>query len=401
MSQGGHLAQLPLKLDDEVIALYPSMVEWRRHFHRYPELSLQEHRTSDYIKSLIGDLVDELYEGLGGTGLLGVIRASQGTPKLRVLFRADMDALPIEEETDLPYKSEVKGVMHACGHDFHMAILIGLVQVARRMKEEGTLGLDVGFLFQPGEEGGFGAQKVIESGLWDLFPADYVIGLHIWAKEKLGRVGIAEGPIMAAFDEFYVEILGPGGHASAPHETKDITMVLGHVITALYNLAYREFNPMKPSVLTIGYVHGGKAPNVIPKKYSLGGTIRTYYPDDRERFKRRLEELLRGLSQAFKTEIKLEMREGYPVTLNDKRLTELALRVAERIGLELFDPRGLGSEDFSYYLERVPGLYVIVGADTGKSGPHHSPTFSPDERALAVGLQFFKELLRELNEISD
>ncbi len=389
------LEELGVSLDEDVKDLFQEMVEWRRYLHRYPELSLKEYNTSKFIAEILRDQVDEVVKGIAETGLLGVLKSPQ--PKARIAFRADMDALPIQEQTGLEYSSQNEGVMHACGHDLHMATLLGLVKLARKLRDSGKLPFELGFIFQPGEEGGYGAKRMLDEGLFEIFNPHAIIGFHVWTQHQLGTIGIDPGPIMAAFDQVEVTLKGPGGHSSAPHKSVDLILVASHLILALYSLASREADPMNPSVLTFGFIRGGTATNVIPSELKFGGTLRTYSDKDREHLKRRIHEVAKGIASSFNAEVEVEISEGYPVTANSEHLVEIFRDIATKRGLKLVPSRGLGSEDFSYFSQLKPSVYLIVGASSGKVTEHHSPYFLPDERAMAVALQLFKDFLLSWN----
>ncbi len=381
--------------ESELTGLFRKAIAWRRHLHQYPELSLEEYRTSEYIRSQVGHYFDELRTGFAGPALLGLIYPPDKTYKRTVILRADMDALPIDEPQSKPYSSKVPGVMHACGHDLHMATLMGLAELYGEHRDL-LRELRLGFLFQPGEEGGFGAKLILDSGVLQELRPDAIIGMHVWGELELGKIGIARGFMMASFDEFDITLRGPGGHAAAPNSTRDLIYIAKHLIDGLYVIA-REFDPVIPHVLTLGYIKGGSARNVIPSEVKLGGTMRTFSQRDRELFRKRIDDLVKSIASLYRVKIELNFIKGYPALNNDQRLCELLEGVVQDLNLELVEHRSLGAEDFAYYVQVAPILYFIVGAAGSKRTLHHSPDFDPDERAIIIGIKVFRELIARLD----
>lgn len=367
----------------------PEMIRTRRAVHQEPELAYHEQRTAKLVAERLESLGIEVKRGVGGTGVLGILR---GSKKGKVVaLRADMDALPVEELADVEFRSKVNGVMHACGHDTHVAMLLAAARILSEHREElhGT----VKFLFQPAEEHGGrgGAMPMIEDGVMRGPKVDYVFGLHIDSTRKSGEFGVKEGAIAAAPDTFRVKIIGRGGHASAPHETVDPIYVAAQVILALQGVSARMIDPVRPFVISVGAVHSGTKENIIPDVAMLDGTIRTLDEATRKRAKAKAEEVAKGVSRAFgaKAEVEFE-KDAYPVTVNDPKATEKAIKVLKRIPemrvkkIEAI----LGGEDFSRFLQKAPGTFYFLGTNNPAKGcvyPNHSSKFKADEDVLKFG----------------
>ena len=366
------------------------LVELRRDFHRHPELAHQEQRTAGIIASRLEELgLDAVRTGVGGTGVVGILKG--GGRGRSVLLRADIDALPLTEaDRGQPYRSVQQGVHHACGHDGHTAILLLVAELltSRRRQLPGA----VTFAFQPAEEQVGGAQGMIEDGALDQEP-DGCFGLHLWNELPVGVVDARPGPIFASADAFVIEITGPGGHAAMPHQTIDPVLASAELIVALQTLVSRESPPLEPSVITIGSIHAGTAPNIIPTRVELQGTLRVFDPTLRERLLLRIGELVEGLASSFRVKSDFRMTESSPACINDPGMADLVLRIAQHIvgpSNARSGMRTMGADDMSLFLNATPGCYFFVGAanaERGLNSPHHSPTFDFDERALDVGVQ--------------
>ena len=373
----------------EARRIEPEIIKTRRALHQHPELAYHETATSKLIAERLESMGIETRKGVGGTGVLGTLR---GGKKGRVVaLRADMDGLPVQEQSDVEFRSRADGVMHACGHDTHMAMLLGAARILAENRRElcGT----VKFLFQPAEENGGrgGALPMIEEGVMKGPKVDFVFGLHISNNEKSGEVGVREGSLMAAPDTFKVKITGKGGHGSAPHETVDPVYVAAHVILALQGVSSRMINPIRPFVLTVGSVHSGTKENIIPDEAFLEGTIRTLDEETRRRAKKKIEEVAKGACRAFGAAAEVEFeQDAYPVTVNDPRTTREAADVLRKIpGLrvKVVDPV-LGGEDFSRFLQEAPGMFYFLGTNNPAKGcihPNHSSRFKVDEDVLKMG----------------
>ena len=367
-----------------------ALVELRRDFHRYPEIAHQEHRTAGVIAERLRRLgLDDVRTGVGRTGVVGVLRG--GRPGKTVLLRADIDGLPLTEtDRGQPYRSENVGVHHACGHDGHTAILLTVAEllVARRSNLRGT----VSFVFQPAEERVGGAEGMIQDGALEPRP-DACFGLHLWNELAVGKVDVRGGPIYASADAFHVTLSSPGGHAAMPHQVPDPLVAAAHLVIALQTLVSRDTPPMEPSVLTIGSIHGGTAPNIIPAQVDLQGTLRAFEPAVRDKLLGRLRYLVDSVPALYGVQSRLQMTDSCPACINDGPLAELVRRAA--IGVVGIDnvsstQRTTGADDMSLFLNAVPGCYFFVGGanrERDLASPHHSPTFDFDEAALEVGVK--------------
>lgn len=367
----------------------PEIIKTRRALHQRPELSYHEASTSKFIAEKLESMGIEVQRGVGGTGVLGTLR---GSKKGRVVaLRADMDGLPVQEMSDVNFRSKNGGVMHACGHDTHMAMLLG----AARILSDNRKGLcgTVKFLFQPAEEHGGkgGALPMIEAGVMKDPKVDFVFGLHISNNEKSGEIGVREGSIMAAPDTFKVKIIGKGGHGSAPHETIDPVYVAAHVILALQGVSSRMIDPVRPFVISVGAVHAGTKENIIPDEAMLEGTIRTLDERTRARAKKKVGGMAEGVCRSFGATAEVEFEEdAYPVTVNDPQTTREVVKLLKKIpGLRVkYIEPVLGGEDFSRFLQKAPGTYYFLGTNNPAKGcvyPNHSSRFKVDEDVLKLG----------------
>lgn len=373
----------------EAKLIEPEIIKTRRTFHQHPELAYHEDATSRLVAEKLEAMGIEVRKGVGGTGVLGTLK---GSKKGRVVaLRADMDGLPVQEMADVEFPSQADGVMHACGHDTHMAMLLGAARILS--KNKGELCGTVKFLFQPAEEHGGkgGALPMIEAGVMKEPKVDYVFGLHISNNQKSGEVGVKEGSFMAAPDTFKVKIIGRGGHGSAPHETIDPIYVAAHVILALQGISARMINPIRPFVITVGAVHSGTKENIIPDQATLEGTIRTLDEATRKLAKKKVAAVAKSVSRSFGATAEVEFeKDAYPVTVNDPRTTREVARVLKRIrGVRVkeVDPV-LGGEDFSRFLQKAPGTFYFLGTNNSAKGcvyPNHSSRFKVDEDVLKLG----------------
>jgi amidohydrolase len=373
--------------------LAESLVAWRRDFHRHPELAFEERRTSSVVRKFLEAEGIEV-RSCGRTGLRGVLRGTR--PGRTVALRADMDALPVEELSDHDYRSENPGVMHACGHDGHMAILMGTARLlaARRDEMPGNVVL----LFQPSEENPpGGARLMIEEGA--LEGVDAVFGLHLWQPMPTGVVGLRAGAAMAQADEFQVVVRGRGGHASQPERTVDPLLVASHVVVAAQTIVSRFASPLEPVVVSFTTIHGGRIHNIIPDEVSMSGTVRTFDPETQRAVKRRLGEVCEETCRLFGATADFTYNDGYPPVINDAASVELVRRVAAgELGEDAVQavPPIMGGEDFAYYLQHVPGAFALLGMGDGRPHPHHSARFDIDERALSVGVRLMTATALEM-----
>ncbi|MDI6601010.1 MAG: M20 family metallopeptidase [Thermoanaerobacteraceae bacterium] len=371
------------QLFDEVVAL-------RRDFHKHPELGFQEVRTSTIVAEKLKEYGLEVKTGVNKTGVVGLLRGAQSGKT--VLLRADMDALKVNEENECDYRSEVDGVMHACGHDAHTAMLLMAAKVLSMHKDE--IKGNIKFLFQPSEENfPGGALGMIEEGVMENPHVDAVFGQHVWAGIPAGKIGVRPGPLMAAPDEFRLTIRGKGGHGSAPHLGIDALVIGAQVVLALQTLVSREIDPLNPAVVSIGTFNSGTVMNAIPSEAKMTGTVRLTDPELRKEMPDKIERIVKGICEALRGEYTLEYVHGYPPTVNDPEMTELAREaVKEVVGEEnIVDPGiSMGGEDFSYFLEKAPGSFLMLGitnAERGIDKNNHHPRFDIDEEALPLGVE--------------
>jgi amidohydrolase len=376
-----------------------ALVATRRDLHQHPELGFQEVRTSTLVAERLTGLGYEVRTGVGKTGVLAT-RNGAGRDARCVLLRADMDALPVDEANEVPYKSRHPGRMHACGHDGHVAI--GL-EAARRLAALALPGV-VKFAFQPAEEISNGADAMIAGGALEAPAVHAAFGIHLWNDLPVGSIGIMPGPVMASVDEFEITITGRGGHAAAPHQTVDPVLVAAHVVTALQSLVSRRRNPFEEGVVSVTQVNAGHAFNVIPGRAELRGTVRTFGGKFWEDAPRLVEETARGIAAALGAGAEVRYRRLSGTLVNEPRMTELMREVAgEVVGKErvIGGVRTMGGEDMSAFLRKVPGCFAFVGSAPagGQASPHHSPTFDIDEGALPIGAELLSRVaLRYLSE---
>jgi amidohydrolase len=354
-------------VDEDVVA-------WRRHLHRHPEVSFHEHETSAWIAERLEELGIEV-ERPTETSVVG--RLTTGRPGPAVALRADIDALPIQEESGVEFASERPGAMHACGHDGHTAMLLGAAATLRGAELPGG---ELRFLFQHAEElAPGGARDMVQAGVME--GVDFLYGCHLWTPLAYGKVAAVPGPFMAAADFFRLTITGRGGHAGLPHTAVDTVACAAELVGSLQHIVARRLDPLQPAVVTVGSLHAGDAPNVIPGEAVLTGTTRSFDPGVRERIPKLIDEIARGVCEAHGADFELDFQFGYRPVVNEPRATEL---VREAIGERLVDIDPImGGDDFSAFAELAPACYAFVGA--GGEYPHHHPRFRIDERALAIG----------------
>ncbi|MDR6725283.1 amidohydrolase [Paenibacillus amylolyticus] len=366
------------------------MVEWRRHLHRNPEVSFHEEKTSSFIADMLESFGVEVKRHVGGHGVIGTIRGDQPGPV--VMLRADMDALPIHDEKDVEYASRKDGAMHACGHDGHVSILLGTALYFSRNKA--AIKGEIRFLFQPAEEllpGG--AVHVIADGGLD--GVDVIYGIHLWTPLPVGVAASTAGSMMAAADDFYIEIIGKGGHGGMPQSTVDSLVAGSALVMQLQTVVSRSVDPLRPAVLTIGTMQAGAAQNVIAESCKMSGTVRTFDEETRSGMKERIHTMVAQTGAAYgaKTDIKYIM--GYPPVVNDERETERFFQEAVHVfGAQNVQasPMIMPAEDFAYYLQQIPGCFMFVGAgnpDKGAIYPHHHPKFDFDEDAMQHAVKLF------------
>ena len=383
---------MKINIKKEIQKISEHIYSYRRDFHQYPELSFQEYRTAETISKHLESFGIEHRTEVGKTGVVGEIVFGDGPT---IALRADMDALPIQEVGDLKYKSKNEGVMHACGHDGHMAILLGAANALS--KNQKLKKGKVRFIFQPAEEGAGGARYMIKDGCLD--QVDEIYGLHLWNYQPVGEIGVKNGPIMAAADMFDIIIKGKGGHGATPQGTVDAIVVASNLITMLQTIVSRNTNPLDNTVVTIGEINGGQNFNVIADEVRLTGTTRAYTENNRNMIKKRMQDIIDGVSKSFGAEIVLKYKEGYPPTVNHEDPTKLVLEASSMVvGKGAGYPYlSMGGEDFSYYLQKVPGCFFFVGSAPDKnnilSTPHHCSHFDIDERSLLIGASVYVNLI--------
>ncbi len=381
---------------EEALSIKPRLVEWRRDFHRHPELGLEEQRTAGIVAETLRELGYTVQEGVGQTGVVGLLENGAGPV---IMVRADMDALPIQEADGRPYASEEPGKMHACGHDAHVAIGLG---VAKRMTEtqeqwQGTLKM----VFQPGEEGMNGAEKMVSDGVLENPRPDYVLALHVWGEVEVGTVSATPGPVMAAAEAWSATIQGKGGHAAAPEQTVDPIVTAAQTVNALQTIVSRNVDPLETAVVTVGKLTSGDTFNVIPDVAQLEGTVRTYDPEVRATVLHRLRAVIEGTAEMMGAQAELALHDLTPAVVNDAAVTAVvqdAIRaVVGEDGLDV-GVQTTGSEDAAFFLQEIPGCYFFVGSCFPGSDPipHHNPHFDIDEEALPVGMGVMLEALRRL-----
>jgi amidohydrolase len=391
-------------LRQEIDEIMPGVIADRRDFHEHPELANQEVRTAGIVADRLRSLgVEDVRTGIASTGVTGLIHGTKDGDGPTVLLRADMDALPILEENQVEYVSQNLGVMHACGHDAHTAMLLGVARLLQERKDQfaGTVKL----LFQPAEElPPGGAKPMIDAGVMNDPKVDAAFGLHIHQDTPVGWVGVRPGPAMAAADRFTMKISGKGGHGAKPNDTIDPIVIGSQIVTALQTLVSRTMDPAEEAVVTVGYFSAGKAFNVIPDYAELEGTVRTFNPANRDMLERRIGEMATGIAQAMGATLDYEYTRGYPATVNDPAMAELVREEAAKVVGEdgvHNPPLMMGAEDFSYFLEEVPGAYWFVGSNNEERGlvwGHHHPRFDLDEAAMAIGMESMVNVaLRYLN----
>ncbi len=387
-----------MKFRSEVKTLHGRLVEWRRDFHMHPEIGLQEWRTAGIVAAELESLGYKVTTGVAQTGIVAVLETLRPGPV--VLLRFDMDALPLQEENKVPYRSQHDNMMHACGHDGHIAIGLGVATLLARHRDElsGTIKL----MFQPGEEGLHGARLMIEEGVLDKIGPrpDVALGAHVWNDEVLGRVGVSAGPIMAAADVWDCVIEGKGGHGAAPHQTADPIVAATQIIMAWQTAVSRNINPQETAVLSVCAMQSGDAFNIIPNTATLKGTIRTFDPEVRSTLIRRFEEIASGIGAAMGCTVEINVTPLTPALVNDPEVTAVARRVVATIVGEdkIFESRTMGSEDMAYVNAEIPGCFLMVGSkneETGLVHPHHNSRFDFDEDVLPLTVELLVAIAAE------
>lgn len=373
-----------------------SLVEVRRGLHAHPETGYKEFRTSETVAAFLRESYPDVWTGIAKTGVSALLPgASQ--PERAILLRCDLDALPIQEENPSAYASQNPGVMHACGHDGHMSIMLHTARLARAgaARPEGS----VRFVFQPAEEGPGGALAMIQEGVMKDPPVEAAFGLHLWSHLPRGKIALRPGAMMAGPDEFEIIVRGKGGHAAYPHTAIDAIVVASQIVVALQTVVARNTDPIETAVVSVGMFQAGSNFNILSETARLRGTIRTFKPAVRTLVVRRVREIAEGICATFGATCEFVFTDHYPPTVNDPAMAEFVAQIAgEVVGPEnvIFDFTTMGSEDMSYFLREAPGAYFFVGAGDEARGivhPHHSPHFDIDENALPIGVEIFLRIM--------
>lgn len=378
----------------EIRDLHDELIALRRDFHRHPEPGFEEVRTAGKVAEFLDACGGfNVRTGVAKTGVVADLKTAHPDGPW-VMIRADMDALRIPEaNSDLEYCSQNPGIMHACGHDAHTAMLLGTAKFLATRRD--SLMGGVRLIFQPAEEGPGGAEPMIRERVLENPKPVAALGIHVWSKMPTGHIAVTEGPVMASTDEFQVTVKGKGGHGAVPHETIDSIVAASHFVVALQSVVSRNLNPLDSGVLTIGKVRGGSIMNAIADQVVMNGTQRSYLPETRALLSRRLRELGTGIDAAFGTRTLVEVFERYPATVNDPEITRVVSGLAQDLigsGCLETEMRLMGAEDMSFYLQEIPGCFLFLGAGNSSKGfdrPHHNPRFDIDEDALPIGVEMF------------
>jgi len=378
---------------DEVNKIEDKLIEIREHFHKYPELSFQEVETSKKIAEILQELkLDEVHTGIAKTGVIGVLRGNESGKTLAI--RADIDALPIQEENDVPYKSQNNGVMHACGHDAHITTSIGTAMILSKMRDK--IKGNIKFIFQPAEEIGGGAKLMVDEGVME--NVDAIVGLHVWTGLDVGTIGIKAGPDMASAYRFEISVKALGGHGAMPHLTADPIVASAQIINALQTIASRSIDPLKPIVLSICKIEGGSAFNIIPSEVRMEGTLRTLEDEVSTKALDKINQILNGVAQTMGVECKFNCDDLFPALSNDPSVVELIKKAGVAVlgSDKVLDAEpSMGSEDFSFFAKKVPGAMLRLGVadkEKGITSPVHRATFDINPKALSIGVTVMSQV---------
>ncbi|PKN84100.1 MAG: amidohydrolase [Chloroflexi bacterium HGW-Chloroflexi-8] len=386
-----------VKIDSNIIDY---AIHKRRDFHKFPEIGFKEFRTSNIIKNELLDMGFEVQSGIAETGVIGIWPGEKNKPV--IMLRFDMDALPIAEENEIEYKSTIKGLMHACGHDAHISIGLGLAKVISTHTKNN--GATIKFVFQPAEEGLGGAERMVAEGVLNNPKPDYCLGVHVWNEKPINWVGIKSGPFMAGAITFKLEIIGKGGHGAIPNEAKDPIVASAIIIQALQSIVSRNISPLESGVVSVCSIHGGSAFNVIPQNVEIFGTARYFKPEIQKIILARIESIVNSIASSFNCDAKLEINEITPAVINNNDVIEFILNNTAKKYPEMeFETQyqSMGSEDYSFYLNEIPGCFIFMGAGLvsgEKRYGHHHPRFNIDERVIGNSISFLYEALTDLTE---
>ncbi|KJZ24530.1 M20 aminoacylase family protein [Tritonibacter mobilis] len=373
--------------------LQAEITAWRRDLHENPEILFETHRTSALVEEKLKEFgCDEVVSGIGRTGVIGVIKGKSDTAGKVIGLRADMDALPIHEETGLEYASKTANAMHACGHDGHTAMLLG---AAKYLSETRNFDGTVVVIFQPAEEGGGGGKEMCDDGMMDRWGIQEVYGMHNWPGRPVGSFAIRSGAFFAATDQFDITFTGKGGHAAKPHETIDSTVMAAQAVLALQTIAARNADPVHQIVVSVtSFETSSKAFNVIPERVQIKGTVRTMAPEMRDLAEKRIKEICAGIASTFGGEADVTYYRGYPVMVNHDEQTEFAAKVARDVSGQCDEaPLVMGGEDFAFMLEERPGAYILVG--NGDTAAVHHPKYNFTDDAIPAGCSWWAEIVEQ------
>lgn len=371
------------------------LVEVRRQIHMHPELGFEEVETAKLVADWLERFGLEVKTGVAKTGVVGLLRGK--APGKTVAVRADMDCLPMDEPQRVPYASRVKGKMHACGHDAHTTILLGVARFFSGLSDR--VRGNIKWIFQPAEEGGGGGEVMVKEGVLEDPKVDAIFGAHVFPLLPIGKVGVYEKEGLAAADRITIKVVGKGGHGAFPHLCKDPILAAGHLITQIHSVVSRDINPVESGVISICRIAGGTAFNIIPDEVELWGTVRSLTPEVREKLRTRLAEVVKGVAESFGVDGRLDYAYGYPVLVNDPEMSKLVAKAcADGIGPEnvVVVKPAMGGEDFAYYLEKVPGAFFRLGIRNEEKGiihPYHSTLFDIDEEVLPLGVEMFARII--------
>jgi len=379
-------------INDKVENLYPEFIEIRRYLHENPELSKKEYNTQKYILKILDKFKVDIDDRVRGTGICAVIKGQ--LPGKTIAFRADMDALKISEETGLSFSSKNKNVMHACGHDSHMTILLGTIMVLNEFKDK--LKGNVKFIFQPAEESTGGAKEMIEDGVLNSPRVDLILAGHIWPELETGTIGIKKGPIMSSPDIFEIKITGKGGHAGKPDKVIDPILIGSEIITAIENKILRPSNPFEPIVITSCSINSGNSYNIVPDTCTIKGTVRTFHEKNRLYVEKKMRNLINSIANLSGAKANFKYERRFPPTINNPDVIDFVNKSSSEIigSSNVIDIKypSMSSEDFSYFLNEVPGAYIFIGTRNEKENliyDLHNPKFTIDENSLKIGVKVF------------
>jgi len=384
-----------MNLVPEIVALDAEMRDWRHRLHANPETAFEEEATSRFVAERLRAFGLDVHDGIAKTGVVGVLR--NGASNASIGLRADLDALPIHEESGLPHASRNAGRMHACGHDGHTTMLLAAAKaIAARRNFAGTLH----FIFQPAEENEGGGRVMVEEGLFDRFPMRAVYGMHNWPRMAAGTFAMRAGPLMGAYDVFEIVATGKGAHAAMAYQGKDPMLFAAHAINALQTIVSRNLHPLEAGVVSVTQVHAGDTWNVIPEQVVLRGTVRTFDPDVQNLVERRMQTLVDGIAAMFEMRATLRYERRYPATVNSADETECARRAADAVvgtgNVDTNPTPDMASEDFAFMLQKKPGCYVWLGAGHGDGTPNlHNPRYDFNDEVLAIGASYWVRLAEQ------